>query len=135
LLMVAAGRLLSTVGRGPIYGTERFTFGIFTLFDGLNIALLAMGLFGVSELLMLAEGGSRAAKPISQPSRLAELLPNRDDWRRSLTRLARNPERFGQGAIEGVAGPESANNAAAQSSLIPLLSLGIPANAVMAVIL
>jgi putative tricarboxylic transport membrane protein len=167
LLMVAAGLLLSTVGRDPIYGTERFTFGIFTLFDGLNIALLAMGLFGVSELLMLAEGGSRAAKPISQPSRLAELLPNRDDWRRSLTpivrgsglgfllgllpgggatlssfssyvlerRLARNPERFGQGAIEGVAGPESANNAAAQSSLIPLLSLGIPANAVMAVIL
>src|SRR6185503_10371390 len=149
--------------RDPIYGTERFTFGIFTLFDGLNIALLAMGLFGVSELLMLAEGGSRAAKPISQPSRLAELLPNRDDWRRSLTpivrgsglgfllgllpgggatlssfssyvlerRLARNPERFGQGAIEGVAGPESANNAAAQSSLIPLLSLGIPAKAVI----
>jgi len=89
LLMVAAGLLLSTVGRDPIYGTERFTFGIFTLFDGLNIALLAMGLFGVSELLMLAEGGSRAAKPISQPSRLAELLPNRDDWRRSLTPIVR----------------------------------------------
>jgi putative tricarboxylic transport membrane protein len=89
LAMVAAGLLLSTVGRDPIYGTERFTFGIFTLFDGLNIALLAMGLFGVSELLMLAEGGGRAAKPVTQPSRLRELLPNRDDWRRSLMPIVR----------------------------------------------
>jgi putative tricarboxylic transport membrane protein len=167
LLMVAFGLLLSTVGRDPIYGTERFTFGVFTLFDGLNMALLAMGLFGVSELLLLAEGGAKKAQPIAQPSRLGELLPNREDWLRSLTpimrgtglgfflgllpgggatlssfssyvlerRLAKNPERFGHGAIEGVAGPESANNAAAQSSLVPLLSLGIPANAVMAVIL
>jgi putative tricarboxylic transport membrane protein len=167
LLMVALGLLLSTVGRDPIYGTERFTFGIFTLFDGLNIALLAMGLFGVSELLILAEGGSKHAKPIAQPTRLIELLPNRLDWQQSFRpilrgaglgfflgllpgggatlasfssyvlerRLAKNPERFGQGAIEGVAGPETANNAAAQSSFVPLLSLGIPANAVMAVIL
>jgi putative tricarboxylic transport membrane protein len=167
LLMVAFGLLLSTVGRDPIYGTERFTFGIFTLFDGLNMALLAMGLFGVSELLVLAEGGAKSAKPIEQPRRLRELLPNRDDWRRSFLpivrgtglgfflgllpgggatlssfssyvlerRLARNPEQFGHGAIEGVAGPETANNAAAQSSFVPLLSLGIPANAVMAVIL
>lgn len=167
LLMVALGLLLSTVGRDPIYGTERFTFGIFTLFDGLNMALLAMGLFGVSELLILAEGDAKNAKPIAQPTRLADLLPNREDWLLSFRpilrgtglgfflgllpgggatlasfsayvlerRLARNPERFGQGAIEGVAGPESANNAAAQSSFVPLLSLGIPANAVMAVIL
>lgn len=167
LLMVALGLLLSTVGRDPIYGTERFTLGIFTLFDGLNMALLAMGLFGVSELLILAEGDAKNAKPIAQPTRLADLLPNREDWLLSFRpilrgtglgfflgllpgggatlasfsayvlerRLARNPERFGQGAIEGVAGPESANNAAAQSSFVPLLSLGIPANAVMAVIL
>ena len=167
LLMVAVGLLLSTVGRDPIYGTERFTFGIFTLFDGLNVALLAMGLFGVSELLVMAEGGAGSAKPIASTGRLAELLPNREDWRLSWLpilrgtglgfflgllpgggatlssfssyvlerRLSRRPERFGQGAIEGVAGPESANNAAAQSSFIPLLSLGIPANAVMAVIL
>jgi putative tricarboxylic transport membrane protein len=167
LLMVAVGLLLSTVGRDPIYGTERFTFGVFTLFDGLNVALLAMGLFGVSELLVLAEGGAKRANPIASTGRLSELLPNREDWRLSLPpilrgtglgfflgllpgggatlssfssyvlerRLSRTPERFGQGAIEGVAGPESANNAAAQSSFIPLLSLGIPANAVMAVIL
>jgi putative tricarboxylic transport membrane protein len=167
LLMVSLGLLLSTVGRDPIYGTERFTFGIFTLFDGLNMALLAMGLFGVSELLIMAEGTSPNAKPIAQPRGLRELLPTLEDWRLSLVpilrgtglgfflgllpgggatlssfssyvlerRLSKHPERFGQGAIEGVAGPESANNAAAQSSFIPLLSLGIPANAVMAVIL
>ena len=167
LLMVSFGLLLSTVGRDPIYGTERFTFGIFTLFDGLNMALLAMGLFGVSELLILAEGGAKNAQPIAQPGRLGDLLPNRADWRLSFMpivrgtglgfflgllpgggatlasfssyvlerRLAKHPERFGHGAIEGVAGPETANNAAAQSSFVPLLSLGIPANAVMAVIL
>ncbi len=167
LLMVAFGLLLSTVGKDPIYGTERFTFGVFSLFDGLNMALLAMGLFGVSELLIIAEGGAAHAKPVAQPTSLRELLPNAADWRASRMpilrgtvlgfflgllpgggatlssfssyvlerRLAKNPERFGQGAIEGVAGPESANNAAAQSSFVPLLSLGIPANAVMAVIL
>jgi putative tricarboxylic transport membrane protein len=164
---VALGLLLSTVGKDPIYGTERFTFHIFSLFDGLNIALLAMGVFGVAELLVMAEGGSAAAQPVGQPRRLLELLPDRADWRASALpilrgtvlgfflgllpgggatlssftsyvlerRMAREPARFGHGAIEGVAGPESANNAAAQSSFVPLLSLGIPANAVMGVIL
>ena len=168
LLMVAFGLLLSTVGKDPIYGTERFTFDIFSLFDGLNIALLAMGVFGVAELLIMAEGGSAAAQPVAQPKRLLELLPNRADWRASALPILRGtglgfflgllpgggatlvvvhaptcwsadwpkaPERFGHGAIEGVAGPESANNAAAQSAFVPLLSLGIPANAVMGVIL
>jgi putative tricarboxylic transport membrane protein len=79
LLMVSFGLLLSTVGRDPIYGTERFTFHIFTLFDGLNMALLAMGLFGVSELLVLAEGGAKSAQPIAQPRGLRALLPNRED--------------------------------------------------------
>jgi putative tricarboxylic transport membrane protein len=167
LLMVATGLLLSTVGKDPIYGTERFTFGVFTLFDGLNIALLAMGIFGVAELLVMAAGGDAKAETVAQPRRLTELLPSRADWRASLKpilrgtglgfflgllpgggatlssftsyvlerRLASDPARFGNGAIEGVAGPESANNAAAQSSFVPLLSLGIPANAVMGVIL
>jgi putative tricarboxylic transport membrane protein len=167
LLMVSFGLLLSTVGRDPIYGAERFTFGIFSIYDGLNMALLAMGLFGVAELLIMAEGGAQNAAPVAQPTRLSDLLPNAADWRQSIgpilrgtglgfflgllpgggatlasfsayvveRRLAKEPQRFGQGAIEGVAGPESANNAAAQSSFVPLLSLGIPANAVMAVIL
>jgi putative tricarboxylic transport membrane protein len=167
LLMVATGLLLSSVGKDPIYGTERFTFGVFTLFDGLNIALLAMGIFGVAELLVMAAGGEEKQPTVAQPGRLSELLPSRDDWRASLLpilrgtglgfflgllpgggatlssftayvlerRLAKNPERFGQGAIEGVAGPEAANNAAAQSSFIPLLTLGLPSNAVMALMI
>ena len=82
LLMVAFGLLLSTVGKDPIYGTERFTFGIFSLFDGLNIALLAMGVFGVAELLIMAEAGSarrQAGRPAqaalraaAEPGRLAQ---------------------------------------------------------------
>jgi putative tricarboxylic transport membrane protein len=153
LLMVAFGLLLSTVGKDPIYGAERFTFHIFSLFDGLNIALLAMGVFGVAELLIMAEGGSAAVRPVVQPKRLLELLrgtglgfflgllPGGGATLSSFSsyvlerRLAKAPERFGHGAIEGVAGPESANNAAAQSAFVPLLSLGIPANAVMGVIL
>src|SRR5687767_13130304 len=76
LLMVATDLLLSTVGKDPIYGTERFTFGVFTLFDGLNIALLAMGIFGVAELLVMAAGGEAKAETVAQPSRLSELLPS-----------------------------------------------------------
>src|SRR4029078_5966099 len=66
LLIGAIGLLLSTVGKDPIYGTERFTFHIFSLFDGLNIALLAMGVFGVAELLIMAEGGSAGVQPVVQ---------------------------------------------------------------------
>src|SRR5436190_16327955 len=89
LLMVSFGLLLSTVGKDPIYGTERFTFHIFSLFDGLNIALLAMGVFGVAELLVMAQGGSAAAQPVVQPKRLMELLPNRADWRASALPIRR----------------------------------------------
>ena len=80
LLMVAFGLLLSTVGKDPIYGTERFTFGVYTLFDGLNIALLAMGIFGVAELLVMAAGGDektagdRAAEPAFRTAALARGL-------------------------------------------------------------
>ncbi len=91
LLMVAFGLLLSSVGKDPIYGTERFTFHIFSLFDGLNIALLAMGVFGVAELLIMAEGGAAASKPVTQPGRLMELLPNRADWRSSCCRSCAEP--------------------------------------------
>jgi putative tricarboxylic transport membrane protein len=167
LLMVAFGLLLATVGIDPIYGTERFTFGVYSIYDGLNMALLAMGLFGVAELLTMAEGGDAMAAPVAQPSRLRELLPTAEDWKASAApiargtglgfllgmlpgggatlasfstyvmerRLAKQPERFGNGAIEGVAGPEASNNAAAQAAFVPLLSLGIPANPVLGVIL
>lgn len=165
--MVALGLLLSTVGVDLISGQERYTYEVGYLRDGFNIAVLAMGLFGVSEMLMLVE---RAAKSetVKMPSyRLRELLPTRKDWRASggpiargtvlgfflgllpgggalvagfasylmEKKLSRSPERFGKGAIEGVAGPESANNAAAQASFIPMLCLGIPANAVIGIIM
>ncbi len=167
LLMACVGLLMSTVGVDQIFGDHRYTFGLLGLFNGFDVAIMAMGLFGIAELLSNAEGRENAPEPIAQPKRLVEMLPNREDWRLSAgplmrgtslgfllgllpgggatiasfaayvmeRRLSRHPEKFGKGAIEGVAGPESANNAAAQSAFIPLLSLGIPANAVMGVIL
>ena len=167
LAMVALGLLLSTVGQDFVSGEERFTFGIATLTDGLGVAIMAIGLFGVSEILMLAGQRDDQRSVIASPRTLRELLPDRADWRASRgpilrgsllgfflgllpgagalvasfasyvmeKRLAREPGRFGHGAVEGLAGPEAANNAAAQSAFIPLLSLGIPPNAVMGVVL
>nr|WP_278515606.1 tripartite tricarboxylate transporter permease [Brucella anthropi] len=165
--MVALGLLLSTVGVDLISGAERFTFEVSYLRDGFNIAILAMGLFGMSEGLMLIQQ-KEAHEATRMPSyRLRDLLPNRKDWKASggpiargtvlgfflgllpgggalvagfasylmEKKLSRSPERFGKGAIEGVAGPESANNAAAQASFIPMLCLGIPANAVIGIIM
>jgi putative tricarboxylic transport membrane protein len=167
LLMAALGLFASTIGLDPISGTPRFTFGIVELQDGLDIAVLAMGLFGVAEVLTLAAARGGAAQLVASPRGLRSLLPNAADWRASAgpigrgsllgfllgllpgggalissfaayvmeRRLAKDPSRFGQGAIEGVAGPESANNAAAQASFVPLLSLGIPSNVVMGVMI
>ena len=165
--MLALGLLLATVGLDIVTGDERYTFDIPWLLDGFNIAILAMGLFGISEILLVAERRAGYAAPASYGRGIADLLPDRAEWRASAgpiargsflgfflgllpgggalissfssymleKRLSKAPERFGQGAIEGVAGPESANNAAAQSSFIPLLCLGIPANAVIGVIM
>ncbi|WP_416797709.1 tripartite tricarboxylate transporter permease [Ciceribacter azotifigens] len=165
--MVALGLLLSTVGVDLISGEERFTFNISYLRDGFNIAVLAMGLFGVSEMLMMAERRDAFEAEPTPSYRLRDLLPTRMDWKDSTgpiargtvlgfflgllpgggalvagfgsylleKKLSRTPERFGKGAIEGVAGPESANNAAAQASFIPMLCLGIPANAVIGIIM
>jgi len=166
-ISVMLGLLASAVGTDLITGVPRFTLGISEFSDGINIAAMAMGLFGVSELLVLAEAKLSAQSFVAQPRGLRELLPNREDWKRSAMpiargsgigfflgllpgaglilapfasyviekRLSRRADEFGQGAIEGVAGPESANNAAAQSGFVPLFSLGIPANAVMGVML
>ncbi len=167
LMMVALGLLLSTVGLDPILGTERFTFGSTSLTDGVNLAVMAMGLFGIAEVLTLVSKRSDEAEFVRQPTRLRELLPNRADWRASAgpisrgtilgfllglvpggggilasfssyvveKRISRDPQRFGQGAIEGVAGPESANNAGVQATFLPLLTLGIPANVVLAIMM
>jgi putative tricarboxylic transport membrane protein len=163
LIAACVGLLLATVGRDGFTGAERFTFESLSLADGLDFVPIAMGLFGLGEILHSLEERHRA---VTAPTTVANVWPARDDLRRSagaigrggiigfvlgvlpgggavlasLTayavekRRSRTPQRFGNGAVEGVAAPETANNAAATSSFIPLLTLGIPANATMAVI-
>ena len=146
-----------------IAGIERFTFGIPDFFDGIGLVPVLMGLFGVAEVLLNIE---RVITRDIFVTRIEGLLPNREDWKRSIMpisrgtaigflmgvipgpsntissfvsyavekRLSKHPEQFGKGAIEGVAGPESANNAACAGNFIPVLTLGIPTSAVMAVI-
>ncbi len=161
IAMVVLGLLLSTVGDDLETGAERMTFGITSLSDGFDFAVLAMGLFGFAEVMRnLTMEQSRDVVH----GAIGRLLPGVADLRQSAApivrgtflgallgilpgngavlgpfasyalekKLARDPSRFGRGAIEGVAGPESANNAGAQTSFIPLLTLGIPPNAVMA---
>lgn len=162
--MAFLGLFLGTVGLDPIIATPRFTYGSITLMDGIGLAPLIMGLFGIAEVLLNLEKGH---KQEVFKTHIKGLLPNRLDWQRSAgpisrgtivgfflgilpgmgaiipsfisyameRRLSKHPESFGKGAIEGVAGPESANNAATAGSMIPLLTLGIPANVVMAVLL
>jgi len=159
--MIIVGLLLATVGTDLETGEERLTFGIQGLADGIDFAVLAMGLFGFAEVLRNLEAPE--ARDVVKRA-IGRLLPSLEDFKRSLwpilrgtgiggllgilpgngavlgpfasyaveKKLARDPHRFGTGAIEGVAGPESANNAGAQTSFIPLLTLGIPPNAVMA---
>ncbi|HET8540889.1 MAG TPA: tripartite tricarboxylate transporter permease [Anaeromyxobacter sp.] len=159
--MILLGVLVSTVGQDLETGVERMTFGYAPLSDGLDFAVLAMGLFGFAEVLRNLEVVARR-DVVDRP--IGKLLPDRADLARAVfpvvrgsvlgaalgilpgngavlgpfasytveKRLARDPRRFGQGAIEGVAGPEAANNAGAQTSFVPLLALGIPPNAVMA---
>lgn len=161
ILSAAFGLLLACIGQDPILGTSRFTFGSAGMLDGLDFAAMAMGLFGVGEILYSLEKEGKAA---FVTEKLSRIWPTMNDWAKSKWAIARgsvlgffvgilpgggsilssllsyalekrvskHPETFGKGAIEGVAGPESANNSAATSSFIPLLTLGIPSNATMA---
>ncbi|MCU1723827.1 tripartite tricarboxylate transporter permease [Pseudomonas sp. 5P_5.1_Bac1] len=159
--MTLLGLLLGLVGTDVNSGVERFTFGIPALSDGISFVVISMGIFGIAEIIAnlerdhggvprVARVGSllpskddyrRSWKPILRGTGLGALLgvlPGGGAMLGSFAsymvekRLAKQPERFGQGAIEGVAGPESANNAGAQTSFIPMLVLGLPSNAVMA---
>ncbi|MDN5897024.1 MAG: tripartite tricarboxylate transporter permease, partial [Nocardioides sp.] len=163
LCMAALGLLLATVGQDPIEGQQRYTFGLLELWDGVDFVAVAMGLFGVAEILHQLEQTDRAqliakkvknimptrkdlkdsAGPIARGSVLGffiGVLPGGGGVISSLAsyalekKRAKDPSRFGKGAIEGVAGPETANNASSTSSFIPLLTLGIPANVVLALI-
>ncbi|MBM3571962.1 MAG: tripartite tricarboxylate transporter permease [Alphaproteobacteria bacterium] len=161
IALVFLGLLLGLVGTDVNTGAQRFTFGIPELSDGIGFVPLAMGLFGLAEIIanlarperreLLAErvtglwptwSDFRAAWPaVLRGTGLGSLLGVLPGGGALLSafaaytlekKIARQPERFGQGAIEGVAAPESANNAGAQTSFIPMLTLGIPPNAVMA---
>jgi TctA family transporter len=161
LAMIALGLLLSAVGQDNFTATPRFTFGIRELFSGINFVSVAVGMFGVAEILRNLEDETTRATIIK---RVQGLWLTREDLRRIVApvvrgtalgsalgilpgaghvlasfasyslekRVSKHPKTFGHGAIEGVAGPESANNAAAQTSFIPLLTLGLPAHPVMA---
>lgn len=165
LISTVFGLMLSTVGQDLQTGVARFTFGNPELLDGIEFLVVAVGLFGISEVvesIVEADGGE-----IVQVGKLGRILPSLQDLRQSFgamtrggligllvgvlpgtgatipsflayeaeRRLSRHPERFGKGAIEGVAAPESANNSAAMSHLAMLLTLGIPGGAATAVLL
>jgi putative tricarboxylic transport membrane protein len=161
MAMILLGVLLSTVGTDLETGEERLTFGFNFLADGIDFSVLAMGMFGIAEILRNLEN-TETRDVVRQ--KIGRLLPNREDFKQAYPsvlrgtligsvlgilpgngavlgpfasytlekKIAKDPRRFGRGAIEGVAGPESANNSGAQTSFIPLLTLGIPPNAVMA---
>jgi putative tricarboxylic transport membrane protein len=164
LMMAVVGIVLGCVGLDPITATPRFTFGILDLADGIGIAPVVMGLFGIAEVL---ENLGVLTKAEIFAGKIKGLFPDREDWRRSIGPIARgsllgfflgllpgvgaivpqflsyalekklslHPERFGSGEIEGVASPEACNNAAVGGTFIPLLSLGIPSNAMTAILL
>lgn len=162
-IMTLAGLLLGAIGLDPITSQPRMTFGIINLYEGLHVAPLAIGLFGLAEVLNNLE--KIAPKKILKV-KIRNLFPRKFQWLQAKwaiirgtligffmgvlpgggpvlssfisygveKRVSKNPEKFGHGAIEGVAAPESANNAAASTSFIPLLTLGIPPNVVLAVL-
>ena len=164
-VMVAIGLALGTVGMDTISALRRFTFGSVALAQGIDLVPVIMGLYGVAEVLLLAEQGLTKARVVSV--RFGELLPTREEWRRAWApigrgslvgfatglvpgpasvlstfiaynverKVSRTPERFGHGAVEGVAAPEAANNAATAGAMVPLLSLGIPFSPATAILL
>jgi TctA family transporter len=164
IAMILFGLVLGLVGTDVNSGTRRFTFGISTLFDGIDFVVVVMGLFGLAEIISSLD---HEKKKEILTTKVSGLMPTRSDlkasWKAVIRgtvlgsvlgilpgggailssfasyalekRIASDPSRFGIGAIEGVAGPESANNAGAQTSFIPMLTLGIPTNGVMALML
>lgn len=163
-IMALVGLFLGTVGIDGITGTLRFTFGIAEMTDGIGLVPVAMGLFGIAEVL--ANIG-QSEKITIYSGKITNLLPNLEDWKNSAApiirgsflgfflgilpgggtivssfasyaiekKVSKEPRKFGHGAIEGVAGPETANNSATAGAFVPLLSFGIPSNVVMALIL
>ncbi len=163
MIMAVVGLLLATVGMDPVTGNTRYTFGLLILEDGFDFLTLGMGLFGIGEIFLTLEGKLKAELVTTKITNLwptlkdwaiskwsvirgsgigffVGLLPGGGAVIASLLayavekRVSKEPQKFGQGALEGVAAPESANNAAASASFIPMLTLGIPGNPAIAMI-
>ena len=164
LAMVLLGLLLGLIGTDVNSGAARFTFGVPELIDGIDFAVIAMGLFGFSEIIYNLK--AQEARELLK-EKVTDLVPSKADVKRAAPavlrgtalgsllgilpggggilssfasyaiekKISKHPEEFGKGAIEGVAGPESANNAGAQTSFIPMLTLGIPTTPVMALMI
>ena len=164
LLMAVLGLLLGVVGTDDIHGVDRFTFGTLYLRDGIGLVPLAMGIFGLGEIFYNIEQREKTGSILKVPRNLFPtredwkrsfwpiirgsglgfgigILPGGMPAVASLMsyavekRVSKHPERFGKGAVEGVAGPETANNAATAGGFVPLLTLGIPTNSVLALLL
>ncbi|MHB8772655.1 MAG: tripartite tricarboxylate transporter permease [Syntrophales bacterium] len=166
LVAIVAGLLVATVGNDPLSGRSRFTFGSIDLLGGFDFVTVAVGIFGIGEVLLAFEQNFRMEFVESRLS-LRSVFPTVKEWAASFwpicrgtvlgfmvgilpaagatvasfmsygmeKQLSREPERFGTGAIEGVAGPEAANNSATAGAMVPLLTLGIPGSASTAVML
>lgn len=162
--MIILGLLLGLIGTDVNSGTPRFTFDIPQLADGINFVVVAMGMFGLGEIIRNLEQEDTRTLLVKK---IAGLMPTKDDLKRIIApvlrgtalgsvlgilpgggamlasfaayslekKVSKNAHQFGKGAIEGVAAPESANNAGAQTSFIPMLTLGIPSNPVMALMI
>lgn len=164
LMAAGVGFALSMIGQDIVTGEDRFTFGIVELKDGIGLVPLFMGLFGIAEVLSNLESPPRREIFATKIGSLWPTLKDWADSKGAIVRgtvigfflgilpggsavvasfasyatermLSKHPERFGTGVIEGVAGPETANNAAAQGAFIPLFALGLPSNATTAVLL
>jgi putative tricarboxylic transport membrane protein len=163
VLMTVVGLLIAMIGIDPVRGAPRFTFGMPDLYDGVGFIPVVMGLFGISEILITAEAPARQVLKTKLtgllPSReewqrslgaigrgtgigfflglipgIGSIIPTFMAYVLE-KRLSKTPERFGQGAIEGVAAPETANNAYANAAMVPLLTLGIPSSPTIAVLM
>jgi len=164
LIMAVLGLWVGTIGIDSITGAQRYTFERPELMEGVGLLQIAMGMFGVAEILTNIEGNKEVTR---LETNLRGLFPTREEWRKSIgailrgagigfflgilpgggavissfasyaieKRFSKYPEKFGTGVIEGVAAPEAANNAAAQGAFIPMVTLGIPSNIVMALLL
>lgn len=164
VLPLFVGLGLGTVGTEAVTGAQRFTFGSLALADGVSIVSLGIGVFAITELLVVIGTGRIFSRPSLTPIRFRDCIPTREDLRRSAAPMGRgglmgfvlglmpgpsqamstffsyrveqsvgkHRHELGQGAVEGVAAPEAANNAAATSSLVPILALGLPFSATLA---